>query len=293
MDFSLILPTRNRIQKLTEFLDSIQNTTCNLSKIEILICYDNDDNETSSFINDNRFKNCDIKWIKGSRSFNFSKDYYNEMAKVAKGKFIWALNDDVSFVTKNWDTILTEAIEKFLIDKNDRIAYIGTYDNTDSGHESPERRNGYCCFPMVTKETIDTSGKMFPETVPTWGGDGALWDIFEKIPDRILNARSLVKLNHKCIHNGHDRDEVSIEIERRFIQNKISINERRKELNEIVLSITNKLNRDVTLFTPENYPKPPHPVNESKTNIRPSTPVIKTRPINQKRIFNVRRKFKR
>jgi hypothetical protein len=74
---------------------------------------------------------------------------------------------------------------------------------------------GGCCFPVVTKETVETLGFLMPPELATWSADHFLWLIFKgAVENRIIDCRGISILHH-CFHNGRtERDELSKEVER-------------------------------------------------------------------------------
>ena len=138
--FSIIFPTRNRVERLRNLLLSIQRTTKEKKNIEVRIAYDSDDIATEDFLSSNSF---DFKIItyKCQRSVNFSEDYYNFMALKCDSKYIWALNDDTEIITQDWDIYLGDKIEEFLLQKQTRICYIGINDDSqDKSNNTPGKR---------------------------------------------------------------------------------------------------------------------------------------------------------
>lgn len=249
--FSLLVPTRYRTVRLLNLLDSIETTTHNPLSVEVLIAYDDDDAETDKFLSSLKTFRYNVRIYKRTRSSHLCRDYYNIMAEQANGKYIWALNDDVILITQSWDQILSAKIEGFLADKKDRICYIGIHDNTDPNTDvSPEGKNGYTCFPMVTREYVKIVGRFLFESTPAWGGDGAIWELFKKVPSRILNARQDIYVNHICIHNHYMQNKIdrrnlqditSRELENKFVQNPIDIKAKALEEQAAYTSIKNAI----------------------------------------------------
>lgn len=208
LTFSLMVPTRHRIDCISKLIESLDSTIRNGSLVELLIVYDNDDNETDAFLSSLPKYKFSIRTFKVERSLNFSRDYYNFLTKQACGKFFWALNDDVIFKTEGWDVLLANMAEQFLKNKKDRICYIGVYDNTDKSYH---RANGYTCFPILSREYVNVIGTFFFECTRTWGADGTLWDLFLQIPDRVLNVTESIALDHVSIHNFYNHSETTEE----------------------------------------------------------------------------------
>src|SRR4051812_21575406 len=120
MNFSLILPSRGRVQMLSTLCRSIDKNTIDHDNIEMLIGYDFDDTDTVKYLGQVKYS-----WIKPhgrNRGNSISRDYQNWMYPKSIGKYIFLLNDDVEMKTYGWDKI---AIEKL---NNKDIVYGWTND---------------------------------------------------------------------------------------------------------------------------------------------------------------------
>src|SRR5882672_9760370 len=111
MRFSIILPSRERVQLLVNLLVSISNTTTNKEQIEVLIAIDDDDKDTLSVTANFKeyFPFCRFYTCK--RSNQHAQDYYNYLSKRAIGKYLLALNDDCLFLTDGWDSLIWDKLE--------------------------------------------------------------------------------------------------------------------------------------------------------------------------------------
>jgi len=113
---SFLIPTRKRIKYLCKALNSMIVNVKNIKQVEVLIRIDNDDEESKEFwkvTNDNQFtakyKNeLDIKIIVGGRGDGFPDlcIYWNELSRIAIGKWVNFWTDDVLMRTKDYDVIL-------------------------------------------------------------------------------------------------------------------------------------------------------------------------------------------
>lgn len=229
MTFSIILPTRERIDLLRGLLCSIQRTTLHKDEIEVLIIYDEDDAATDAISGDlpGQFPEFSVRMFKTKRSVNFSRDYYNRLAKEAQGRYLIALNDDAEFVTHDWDQLAIEAIGRFRNHHPDEIFYGWINDNIR------ERIQGACCFPMLSRPAVDVLGYFFNESFNTWGADIWLYTLFEK-------ARRIVRLpmqiNHISYHSGlRSRDQVSCRVE--AINNNGDVNPTGEHIKKILRAI--------------------------------------------------------
>lgn len=120
MRISLLLATRNRIDKLKQCLKSIVDTVSDISNIEIVFGYDVDENESLttflSFIDDN--KNLDIifQLIKFKPPYHLN-DKYNYIGQMARNELLFSVANDLTFTTKNWDKMIINKFESLPKDK--------------------------------------------------------------------------------------------------------------------------------------------------------------------------------
>lgn len=212
IDFSIVIPTKGRNPGLKNSIDSIISNSLNTEKLEIFLIYDKGDDLTKGVINELKLKYKKIITIIEVNidydNRNMSRDYLNPSALKANGKYIIGLGDDTLLITKHWDFILKEAIEEFLTDKPDRIAYV-TIDD-----EAPRQRKlySYCAFPLLTRETVQVLDGYMPKEITAHGADVSLFHIFNCLDyNRVLRMWEFVKLEHHCPYNGRtmEADEVT------------------------------------------------------------------------------------
>ncbi|RTL04669.1 glycosyltransferase family 2 protein [Candidatus Dependentiae bacterium] len=203
--FTIVFPTRGRLQLLEKILDSILFNTANLANIEVLIAIDSDDLETQEFFQNKLY--CFVKTHIVERSLNFSRDYYSYLAKQGTGKWIIACNDDARFETKDWDLIAERVLNE----------YIGTGANIvhgwieDNLNEYRAKGHGkYCCFPLIGRDGFEALGYVFPERIPTWGADIWIRKLYDNV-DRVVDLP--ITIAHYCHHNNtREQDDISIRI---------------------------------------------------------------------------------
>ena len=194
MNFSLIFPTRGRAKQLGDLLKSLQITTEDKDKVEILIAVDNDDlffkKSKTRFVK--RFPELNIRFFAVKRSENFSKDYFNFLAEKTKGKFILALNDDAVFETPGWDLIVLDKAKEYFKDKKDKIVYIRLGDN-----EIGYAPHGFSCFPALSRKAYKALGFFFNEQYYTCVADRNLFEIFRHI-ERVLTVDN-IRISYKLL----------------------------------------------------------------------------------------------
>lgn len=202
MNFSVVFPTRNRIDLLKNLLDSIQENTEDLSRIEVLIAVDEDDVATQKFIHDSPY--LFVRMFVGKRSLNFSKDYYTYLAFQSTGRWVIACNDDCVFETKNWDTLAYEVLK-------DKPGVIYGWSEDGIGEYRAHGHGNYCCFPLQGRAGIEALGYFFPSRIPTWGAD--IW--IKNLYDQVRSVVQLpITIKHYCYHNyTREQDEVNKHIQ--------------------------------------------------------------------------------
>jgi hypothetical protein len=213
---SLLCPTRGRANKLKKVIDSIFQTASNF---ELLITYDIDDKETEEV--SYKLKDDKIIWYSKPRSQYLNRDYYNFMAQRSTGDYFWAIGDDVIFKTKDWDIILNNKIEEFLINKPDRIAYIITSeDNSKAKHN---------CFPLITKEAFNVLNMFLHPQLLTWGADRTIYEIYSHPSiNRVVNIPE-IHIDHRSYHDGTGEFDLTAQnVKERFFRdpdchNKVSL----------------------------------------------------------------------
>lgn len=192
MNFSIIFPTRERIQLLKNLLSSIESKTKYLNKIEVLIGYDNDDIETHLYLN-----KINKEWIKPyarTRGNSISVDYQNWLFGFSSGKFLFVLNDDVELLTDNWDEIcLNKAKEDIL--------YGWTSD-------CPNSKSPYSCFPIISRKAVKALGYLMPPYYSGWSADIYLHKVFSGVQS-ICDMREIIAYHKSHWIGNREKDKTS------------------------------------------------------------------------------------
>jgi hypothetical protein len=222
MLISILVPSRKRVKSLIEMIKSVVNTVNDINNVEILIAIDRDDESSmknkESIIES--FRNLNIKIYTREHSDYLNSHYYNWLGEKAIGDYLWAMGDDIRCISKDWDKILINKVETFLINKPDRIAYITMEDGTEASH---------CCFPMVTKEAFKVLHMILHPQLMSWGADRTIHEIYGN-PSimREINIPE-IKLNHLSYHDGKAPfDDTAKSVKERFFRdpdchNKVSL----------------------------------------------------------------------
>lgn len=108
---SVMLPTRQRTDLVKRSLESLSKTAHNPTDLEILIAYDNDDQESQSFFSSDQWTQWLTEHNLEARTFAVSRwgyrnlhEYYNYLASQSHGSWLFMWNDDAVMETPGWDS---------------------------------------------------------------------------------------------------------------------------------------------------------------------------------------------
>lgn len=197
-NFSLITPTRRRVGRLTNFLNSVFYKTKDKSSIEVLLAYDSDDKWTKAVVEplEHDFKNINLKMFEFGRSINLHY-YYNQLYKHSTGKTLITLNDDSMFLTQDWDELAKKKIDEYTNKYPDEI-YYGDIDDLLLVRACGK----YCCFPFISRKIVDVLGYLQNEDFFWGGADIYLGNIVHEL-GRVIDMRE-IQIDHMSHHNHKD-----------------------------------------------------------------------------------------
>ena len=161
---SLLLPTRGRKEHLERLFDSLLEKTFDLSRIEIILCIDEDDFESQSLTFPPVFH---IRKLIGPRS---TMGTYNTKCYLAStGNIVILFNDDIVVRTPNWDRI----IESFDENHQDKIylAYVNDL----------FKKEKVGSFPILSRRACEILTDPFPAAYKGEHIDYHLFDIFKRL----------------------------------------------------------------------------------------------------------------
>lgn len=198
---TLLTPTRNRPNDLRTFLQSVKDTTAFPETVEILFYVDDDDIVTIPLIEtlQEEYKLLNVHFHVGPRSDHFSKDYYNFLAKMARGRWIMAINDDSVFMTPSWDYTICKRMEEEATACGDDIL-LGIVRDGMIRHGFGKRQPDMSCWLLSSKEYVDLMGGLLFEEIYTWGGDYWLGYTFNRVQS---GRRKVYILDVLIEHNSH------------------------------------------------------------------------------------------
>ena len=177
---SILLATRKRTEMLKKSLASLITLASDPKNLEILLAFDNDDNETVEWVQDNvlpDLDDADVSWT----CLSFERlgyirlnEYYNKLAVEAEGDWLFFWGDDAIMETQDWDKKLIEHTGKF------RVLRALTH-----------RCHPLAIFPIVPRKWVELFGYFSPHQLnDNWVSQvGYLSDTVETIDVHIEHDR--------------------------------------------------------------------------------------------------------
>lgn len=196
MNFSLILPSRDRPEYLKFTIDNIVSTAKNIEEVEIRLGIDKDDNSTINMAKElqNKYDNIHVHIFKERK---YSVYYLNRLSKFCIGKYIMVVNDDCLFKTEGWDIKSYERLEEFIKDKPDGIV-CGIPNDGENYNEREKFGFLISNFPIISNKAVKALGFFLDPRFYDAGSDLDIEIIFDKI-NRSLDLRDIFLLKHNDI----------------------------------------------------------------------------------------------
>lgn len=225
MKFTIVFPTRERVELLKTILNSIKSTVSNERDIEVLIAVDDDDTTTLDYIKTNPGFYF-VKWHVVRRSLNFSRDYYSFLARKGTGKWIIACNDDGRFDTPNWDLLAEKTLNDYI---GDGPNVVHGWIEDGLGNYRAKGHGKYCCFPLIGRDGFNALDAVFPARIPTWGADIWIRKLYDNI-DRVVELP--MTISHNCYHNKtREQDHINKHVQNNQVG--YDINPTYEEINSL------------------------------------------------------------
>ncbi len=224
--FSLLIPTRRRIDQVERMLGTIVDMTDVHDRLEILFMSDEDDPVTQAYLRRVRKRfPIHIRVFVRVRHEFLNHAYYNRLSREAVGEFQWVIGDDLLFVKKGWDTFLIDKINEFLKEKKTKVLYVSIKDDVDRPPGAPP----YANFPLISKRAVAQVGYLMPPSIPSWSGDYLVYLIYaHPRVERVLEIKELI-LSHPTTNQITMRDCDGVTNLQRNIYTKYDVPNRVKE----------------------------------------------------------------
>jgi len=232
---SLLIPTRKRTNNVSRLVESIKNTTTDLTNIELCFYLDDDDNESlelvSTIANTISTKAVQGTYIESQRTPTFFMQ--NELSKLCTGPIIFYGADDIVFRTKNWDIVINNLFDKY----EDKILLAYAPDGFQSG-SVPVATHGF-----IHRNWIDLIGYLFPNIFNVAYNDTWLTEISELIHRRFYLTDMYIEHMHPAA-NKAKWDDVYLSKKETNGNEKLIY----EQLNFKRLEDANKLNNFIKIF---------------------------------------------
>lgn len=111
---SMLLPSRDRPEKMLKSVTKLIETSIAPEQIEICVRVDEDDPSTLAVLHKLYDIHTNIKIRVGDRMDGYESLHhmYNELAEISTGTFLYLWNDDSYMKTEGWDLILSDYTDK-------------------------------------------------------------------------------------------------------------------------------------------------------------------------------------
>ena len=144
---AVIMPTRGRTEILLNSLKSLVLNADDVSRIQILLAFDEDDNIGYPYYESTvkpwmaQVGVANIVWKSPRLGYRRLHDYYNFLASQAKSDWIVGWNDDARMESQGWDSEIVKYTSQFKL-----LAF-------RSNHDHP-----YAIFPVIPRDWIHILG---------------------------------------------------------------------------------------------------------------------------------------
>jgi hypothetical protein len=185
---AILLPTRGRTVALTRSVLSLVNRAVDVSSIELLFGFDDDDTVGMEHFEKELKPHLDRRDV-AYQAFIFSplgysrlNEYVNTLAMSADADWLIFWNDDAVMDSTGWDRVITSHTGEFKL-----LAF------------HTHRDHPYSIFPIVPRAWLDLIGYLSPHQISDcWLSQQAyLLDIWERIPVWVTHDRADLTGNNK------------------------------------------------------------------------------------------------
>jgi len=199
---SLLLPTRERSQKFGRMLNSLILTSSNKSRLEILLLLDENEPEINSYkkIVENNSHKINIKIIILNLSTHALRNNY--LASKSIGDILFPINDDLIFLSKNWDNYLDLEFSKINMNKPNCLWI-------DSGKKYNYLHTD---FPIINRSWYQRLGYVGSEYFNFWYLDSWICDLSFKSKKFLVSRK--IKVSQLSA------DTFQNEVDNTFLKNK-------------------------------------------------------------------------
>ena len=179
---SVLLPTRKRTQAVVKSIGSLLAYAKNTADIEILIAYDDDDEESREFFSSTWFdfvaqSEASTKVFETER-FGYLRlyKYVNMLAEESSGDWIMFWNDDALMLTEHWDEHIVN-----------ETGWFGCLRMPCTSMNHP-----FALFPIIPRTWLDLFGRVSPVNHSDWWINHVTKHVnrFKDIPVQVFHDRA-------------------------------------------------------------------------------------------------------
>lgn len=105
---SVLIPTRWRSTSLIKSVLSFYALAANSQQVEVLVKVDDDDDETLAVVPELKAMGAVIVVSPRGAGYQDLHKFYNALAALSSGAWLWMFNDDSWMATQNWDALLAK-----------------------------------------------------------------------------------------------------------------------------------------------------------------------------------------
>ena len=218
---SILIPTRERYIKFERFLKSILKTTLKKNRCEILVLIDLDDPEKDRYLelikNYNKSQ-IDIKIYHDALNTHAKRN--NLLAKKSTGDILFPANDDMLFITENWDQLLDIEFSKN-INNHPLCVWV------NSGNKYPYL---FCHYPIVNRIWYQKLGYIGCELFNFWYLDTWICDLAKRSNFLIYSKKIKFKEYNAQAYQGEFDNTYLRNISNNKMEKDIEIWEKSKKL---------------------------------------------------------------
>ena len=169
MKIAILTPSRERAYYLKKFIDSVIHNQSFNNHILFYNYIDEDDPKRKRYSTILRPGHAIYNIIGKSQSVSKSWNILAQKAYTDKAEVLIMGNDDLTYNTKNWDTLLESEIKKF----SDQI-YCMWFEDKLKG-------SSHCAFPIISRKWYETLGYLTPGIFHFFYNDTWIFDIAQRI----------------------------------------------------------------------------------------------------------------
>ncbi len=197
INFSLLTPTRKRPKHLWLYLETLFKVTEDMSKIEVQIGVDKDDDSWKVIIEylKKTYPEKGKSLIVHSRfrGTHIEEHYINWLASFSKGKYIMMTNDDCLFRTEGWDIKVFKRLEEYIKDKPDGLVFGVVNDKEKERRELEFLQSD---FTLLSRSSIEALGFFLEPRYSNATADTNIAHIYHLL-GRVLDLTKVCTIEHR------------------------------------------------------------------------------------------------